>query len=106
MFHNQTVERLRPLSGQVPAGDPVELPQRDAGIDEIASICLFLYLARMSGQLPYQFLQDVFQGNQSLDIAVFVHHQGKPLVVLLEIHQRLVQKHVLGHEVYFLKRLA
>jgi hypothetical protein len=50
-------------------------------------------------ELPDQFFDDVFQGDQTLDLAIFIHHQAHALAILAKKLELRVDRCRGGNEI-------
>jgi len=83
----------------------VEHAHVGAGIDEITARGFVrtrdagTRIGWLAGELADDFLQQVLQRDDALDVAVFIDDKGGALAAALELHQLLVQRRGFGHEI-------
>ena len=107
-FHfsdDETVQRLAAVLREGPAVAPVQLTQTRTRINDKGAVVLRHHILdvvlRVGGELADHLLEHVVDGDQSFDIAIFIHHHGHAQTVFLEVQKLLVQIRSDGHEVRF-----
>src|SRR6516165_7168025 len=104
VLEQQPVHGLWPARRQLPAECPVERPDGGARVDDEHARLLRVYVlvdhgSRIGGELADDLLEDVLEGDQALDVAVLVDHEGEAPAVALEESELHRQCGTLGNEV-------
>ena len=108
LLEDQTVQRLRPVRRQMPVHHAIQGPDIGAGVDDEAPGLFPQHVLgfrfRFRRELTHDFLEDIFQRHDALDIPVFIYDEGDAPPIPLELHQLPVQRRGLGHEVGLLEQ--
>ena len=82
---------------------PVHFAQGGTAVNQVAAIFLgvnvLAAVCQVSGKFTDNFLEQVFQCDDTHDVAVFIHHKRHALAIGLEVHQLRVQRCAFRNEV-------
>jgi len=99
----QAAEGVRLVEGQVPVEPAVQRAQAGGAVDQVAAVVQLAHGAEppaaLAGEFADDFLEDVVQRDQALDVTVLVDHQRHTLFLFLEFQQLPRERCSLGHEV-------
>ena len=89
---------------QVPFGGPVQVAQGHCAVDEILPVFGFGHAmigigVKFIGDFTYDFFEDIFEGDQALQGAVFVNHERKMRTPAQELAHLFVQRRGFRHEI-------
>src|SRR3954465_14141621 len=91
MLDDQAVESLRAIQPEFLPDPPIERAQRGHPVHDDAAVRLaaeaFRATGRLCRELADDLLDDVLDRHQSLELAVFIHHETEALPVCLKLLQ-------------------
>ena len=94
-----------PLVGRFQPSVPIQHARVDPTVHHVTAvgIAMDVLVQRRgrAGEFADDFLEDVLECHQSLDVAVFVHDQRDAPAVALEVQQLHVERRAFGHEIRF-----
>ena len=103
MLQNQAVEGARAVARQVDFEVAIDFANVRRAVDQVTAVGILekilVQCGRVGGELADDFLEDILDCHETLDIAVFVDDETDAALVLAEIDQLRGQRRALRNEV-------